>query len=132
MVRLDVAVEIVRHKIVVSVLANRGNHGAEIVRGAKGAFFNLLEHLVEIRVDSVGTVGVRVAEVFDIFRQIAEEEDVAFADFASNFNLMLLGSETEYCERSGRFGRLTLAPSKVPMMRPPLRTNFMLLVPDAL
>jgi hypothetical protein len=27
---------------------------------------------------------------------------------------------------------LTLAPSQVPMIRPPLRTNFMLLVPEAL
>ena len=27
---------------------------------------------------------------------------------------------------------LTLAPSQVPMMRPPFKTNFMLLVPEAL
>lgn len=35
--------------------------------------------------------------------------------------------------REGRMNirRLTLAPSQVPMMRPPLRTNFMLLVPLA-
>jgi len=67
-----------------------------------------------------------MAEVFNIFSQVAEEEDVAVADLASDFNLFRQLRSTRDP------GKLTLAPSQVPMIRPPLRTNFMLLVPEAL
>jgi hypothetical protein len=35
-------------------------------------------------------VVVRVSEILDVFGQVAEEEDVAFADFARDFDLCRL------------------------------------------
>ena len=35
----------------------------------------------------VAAVGVRVAEVFDVFSEVAKEEDVFIADFAGDFDL---------------------------------------------
>lgn len=91
--RLDVALEIVRHEVVISVLANCGNHGAEIMRGAKCALFNLVEDFVEIRINNLGAILMCVAQVFNVFGEIAEEENVAFADLSGDFNLLLLGSD---------------------------------------
>lgn len=67
-----------------------------------------------------------VAEVFNVFREVAKEEDVVSTNFTSDFNL----SKLDICFRSEN-KLLTFAPSQVPMMRPPLSTNFMFEVPEA-
>jgi hypothetical protein len=69
---------------------------------------------------------VGVPKLLDIFGQVAKEENVTLADFASDFNLKSVSKEN-----SVETAKLTLAPSQVPMIKPPLRTNFMLLVPLA-
>jgi hypothetical protein len=38
-------------------------------------------------VERVCSVQMRVAEVFDVLGEVAEEEDVVFADLAGDFNL---------------------------------------------
>lgn len=68
-------------------MADSGDHGAKVVGGAKGAFFDFVEDLVEAGVNGVGAVVVGVAEVFDVFREVAEEEDIVLANFAGDFNL---------------------------------------------
>jgi hypothetical protein len=77
---------------------------------------------------------VGVPEVIDFLREVAEEEDILFADLACDFDLGFKSiSCFFYCESRVKLeGKLTLAPSQVPMIRPPFSTNFMLLVPDAL
>ena len=47
-----------------------------------------VEDFREVRVQGEGgAVGVCVPEVFDVFGEVAEEEDVGFADFACDFDL---------------------------------------------
>jgi len=69
------------------VLGDGADERRELALVAKGAGADRVEDLLEVRVDGVGAVGVRVAEVFDIFGEVAEEEDVGFADFAGDFDL---------------------------------------------
>ena len=60
--------------------------------------------------------------------EIAEEKDVVLTDFAGDLDLR----KVSVC-MPGKYhiAGLTFAPSHVPMIRPPLSTNFMLLVPLA-
>ena len=95
---------------------------------AKGIGFDGGEDFREVRVEREGAVVVRVAEVFDVFGEVAEEEDVGVADFAGYFDLYFI-SMRKCVEGVGR--GLTFAPSQVPIIKPPLSTNFMLLVPLA-
>ena len=61
--------------------------GGEAVGFAKGVAFDGVEDFSEVGVDGEGAVIVGVAEVFDVFGEVAEEEDVGFANFASDFDL---------------------------------------------
>ena len=62
--------------------------GGEAAGVAKGVGFDGGEDLGEGGVEGEGAVVVGVAEVFDVFGQVAEEEDVGFADFAGDFDLL--------------------------------------------
>lgn len=88
--RLDVTVEIIRDKVIVAMVFDSANEGSERTGVAKGVGFDTFEDLGEVGVESVRAVGMGVAEVFDVFRKVAEEEDVVFADFAGDFNLVFL------------------------------------------
>lgn len=129
-VRLDVAVEVVRDEVVVAVVADGRDEGGKVRRVAESALLDLGEDLGEVWVDVVRAVGVRVTEIFNVLGEVAEEEDVVLANLAGDFNLGNVSSCTVICSKPAG-GRRTLAPSQVPIMRPPLRTNFMLLVPEA-
>lgn len=85
--RLDIAVEIIRHQIVIAVVADSRNHGAKVVRSAESALLNLLEDLLKVTVDGVGSISVRVTQVFDILGQGTEQENVVLTNFTSNLNL---------------------------------------------
>ena len=87
LVRLDVAVEVVRHEVVITVVAHGSHHGAKVLRVAKCALLNFLEYLFKVRVDGVGAVCVRMAEILNIFSQVSKQEDVAFSDFTGNLDL---------------------------------------------
>lgn len=86
-VRLDVAAEVVRHQVVVSMLPHGGNQRAKVVGRPERALFDLAEHPVQVAVDRVGAVGVRVAKVLDVFCEVAKQEDVVLANLTSNLNL---------------------------------------------
>uniref|UniRef100_A0A1Y1L8Q7 Uncharacterized protein n=1 Tax=Photinus pyralis TaxID=7054 RepID=A0A1Y1L8Q7_PHOPY len=69
------------------MVADCGDHGTEVVRGAKRALFNLVEDLVEVGIDCVGAVSMSMAEVLDVLGEVTKEEDVAFTDFTRNLNV---------------------------------------------
>lgn len=85
--RLDVAVEIIRHQVVVSVVAHCRDHAGEIIRLAKRATLDCVEHLLQVRVDRVRSVRVLVAEILNVLGEVAEEENVVLSDLASDLDL---------------------------------------------
>ena len=85
--RLDVAVEIVRDKVVVTLIDNAVAQSGKPACVAEPAAFNRVENFSEVAVKLEVAVGVGMAEIFDVFGKVAEEEDVGLADFAGNFNL---------------------------------------------
>lgn len=145
--RRDVRVEIVRDKIIVPMVGDGTAQGAESAGVAKRVGFDGVEDFRKVRVQRKGAEVVGVAKVFDVFGEIAEEEDVGVANLARYLNLFLRGRVILLCviRRDTLWGGdkggigvcgqerkiLTFAPSQVPIIRPPLRTNFMLLVPLA-
>lgn len=87
--RLDVAVEVIRHQVVVSVVADSRNHGTKVVRSTKCALLDLLKHGIQVRVDSVRAVGVCVTKILHILSEISEQEDVVLSNFASDLDLLI-------------------------------------------
>jgi len=69
------------------MVADSGDQRAKVPRLSERALLNLIEYLDEIRVECVCAIRVRVAEVLDILREVAEEEDVVLSNLARNFNL---------------------------------------------
>ena len=86
--RLDIAVEVVADEIVVAVIADGADEGGELVRVAESVRLDGVEDFDQVRVHGVTAVVVRVPEVFHVFGKVAEEEDVVFADFAGDFDLI--------------------------------------------
>lgn len=125
--RLAVAVEVIRDKIVVAMVNDCTRECRKGSRIAEHATLDSCENLLELFVELVVAVDVSMAELFDVFCQVAKEEDVIFADFAGDFDLV----HVSICMSARLIIPLTLAPSQVPIISPPLSTNFMLLVPLA-
>lgn len=94
---------------------------------AKCTVVDVIEDGCELRIKLVLRVQMGVTEVLDIFGKVTKEEDVLFADFAGDFNL----KSVSCCLRQIEPRILTFAPSQVPMIKPPFKQNFMLLVPLA-
>lgn len=61
--------------------------GAEPVGIAKRVRFDGVKDFGEVGVERKGAEVVSVAEVFDVFGKVAEEEDVGVANFARYLNL---------------------------------------------
>jgi hypothetical protein len=81
-------VEVIRHEIVITVILHRRDQGREVVGGTEGVGADEGEDGGEGGVQGGGgAVGVRVPEVFDVFGEVAEEEDVLLADFTGYFDL---------------------------------------------
>lgn len=87
--RGNVRVEVVRNKIVITMLFNRRSECGEVGCVAKHVVFDRFEHLRQLRVELEVSVEVPVAELLDVFGKCAEEEDVLLADFAGDFNLWM-------------------------------------------
>ena len=86
-VGLDVAVEVIADEIIITLIDDRVAKGAESAGIAKTPAFDGVKDLSEIRVKFEGAIVMSMAEIFNVFGQVAEEEDVIFADFASDFDL---------------------------------------------
>jgi hypothetical protein len=90
LVSLVVAVEVIRHQVVIAVVTDGCNQGTKIMNRTEGALLNLDEHFLQIRIDLVGTVLVVVSEILDVLGEVAEQEDVALANLTSDLNLFLV------------------------------------------
>jgi hypothetical protein len=84
---VDVALEVVGDQVIVSVIRDAVDEGAELGRVAEHAFTDDFEDAREVWVELEVAVPVRVAQVFDVLGQVAEEEDVVFADFSCDLNV---------------------------------------------
>ena len=127
--RLDVAVEIVAHQVVVSMVDDRITEGRELPSVAKHPPSDRIEHFLQIRIQLEFPVRMGMAELIHVFRQVPKQEDVVLANLASDLNLGRVS--THLLQTKEDAWTLTLAPSQVPMISPPFSTNFMLLVPLA-
>lgn len=87
--------EIIRDKVVITMVLDSSNQSSKGTGVTKGVGFDGLKDFGEVGVESVRAVGVSVTEVFDVFCEVAEEEDVVFADFAGDFNLVFLLAESK-------------------------------------
>ena len=85
--RLDITIEIIAHEVIVAMIGDRVAESGEAASVAKGVGFYGVENARQVRVESEGAVVVGVAEVFDVFGEVAEEEDVVGGDFAGYFDL---------------------------------------------
>jgi hypothetical protein len=82
--RINVRFEVVRDQVVIAVIDDRVHESRELAGIAEDSLADrgedALEHGVEVEV----LVVVGVAEVFNVFAEVAEEEDVFFADFSGD------------------------------------------------
>jgi hypothetical protein len=86
--RLAIRSKIIRHQIIITVLYDSINQGREGALVAKHSGLDGGEDCFKVRVEGEFGVEVGVAEVFDVFGEVAEEEDVLVADFAGYFDLL--------------------------------------------
>ena len=85
--RLDVAVEVVGHEVVVALVDDGVAQRAEAVRITEFATLDGIENFGEVRVELEVAIGVGVTEVFDVLGEVTEEKDVGLADFASDLDV---------------------------------------------
>jgi hypothetical protein len=123
---LIVAVEIIRDEVVVAVLFDGPDQSCERAGISKRVLLDGLKDGLEVRIKGVGAVVVCMAKILHILGQVTEEEDVVLANFTGDFDLRLSAEPHTQGLRP-----LTFAPSHVPIIKPPLRTNFMFEVPLA-
>lgn len=95
--RRDVRVEIVRDKIIIPMVGDGTAQGAESAGVAKRVGFDGVEDFRKVRVQRKGAEVVGVAKIFDVFGEIAEEEDVGVANLARYLNLFLRGKVILLC-----------------------------------
>ena len=84
---LDIAVEIVADEVEIAVIEYRATKGGEATCVAEHVGFDGVEHFHEIGIRSEVAIVVSMTEIFDVFGEVAKEEDVLFADFSSDFDL---------------------------------------------
>ena len=87
LVSVNVRLEVVRDEVVVALVDDGVHQGGELFRIAECALLDRLEHALEHGVEVEFGVEVSVSQIFDVFGQVAEEEDVVLADFARDFDV---------------------------------------------
>jgi len=86
-VRLDIAVEVVRHKVVITLIDDTVAESRKAGSVAELATLDGIENPGEVSVELEVTIVVGVAKIFHVFCQVSKEEDVGFADLAGDFDL---------------------------------------------
>ena len=87
LVCLDIAMEVIRDQVVISVVYDAVDERGELVGVAERAFANGFEYIIEIRVELKLIVEMCMTEVFDVLGQITEQENVLFANLAGDLDL---------------------------------------------
>lgn len=86
--RLAVAVEVVRHQIIITMVNNAINKSRELASVTKFSRFDHLEDILQISVYfESGAIKMVVSEIIDVFRQVAEEENVVFTNLSCDFDI---------------------------------------------
>ena len=93
-----VAVEVVGNEIVVTLVDDAIAESGEATCVAEFVSFDGVEDFGEVGIELEFAIVMRVTEVFDVFCEVAEEEDVRFADFTGDFDLVEF-SRVSYRER---------------------------------
>ncbi len=81
---VDVALEVVRDQVVITMLDDAVDQSTELASVAESPVADRVEDAIQLRVKLEAAVEVVMAQVLDVFCEIAEEEDVVLADFASD------------------------------------------------
>lgn len=87
LLRLAVRGKVIGHQVVIAVLDDAVDEGGEGAGVAKRSLLDLVEDFGERFVELVVAVNMSVAEIVDVFGEVAEEEDVLLADLAGDFDL---------------------------------------------
>ena len=87
LVRLHITVEVIGHKIVVTMISDRVTERRKTVRVAEHTTANCVEDFGKVRVKLEVSELMSVAQVFHVFCQVAEKEDIRFADLTGDFDL---------------------------------------------
>ena len=85
--RLDVAVEVVRNEVVVTLIDDRVAKSAKAVCISEFTTLDGIKDFGEVGVNFEVTIGVGVAEIFDVLGEVTKEKDVGLADFASDLDV---------------------------------------------
>lgn len=83
----DVAVKIVRHKVVITMVPDSRDERFEIRRCAEGALLDFGEDRNQVWVKGMSAVRVRVTEILDILGKVSEQKDVVLPNLPGNLDL---------------------------------------------
>ena len=86
LLRIHVTLEIIRNQIIIPMVHYTVHQRAKLSCVAESATADRAEDLLELGVEVEFAVEVGVTEVFDIFGEVAEQEDVVFANFAGDLD----------------------------------------------
>lgn len=90
LLRVDVALEVVRDQVEIAVVADRRYHSTKVVGLSESAALNCIKYFVKVRIDGVRSVGVRMAQVLDVLRKGTEEEYVLLPNLPGNLDLLVV------------------------------------------
>jgi len=82
--RIDITLEIIRHQVVIPVVHDGVDQRRELSRVTKHALADSVEDALQRGVELEVAVEMLVAQVLDVFGEVAKEEDVFFAGFAGD------------------------------------------------
>lgn len=84
---LDIAVEVVRNEIIVTLVSDRIAESNKVRRFAETATFDGIEDFGEIMIELEFPIIVSVTKILDVFGEGAEEKNVGFTDFPGDLDL---------------------------------------------
>jgi hypothetical protein len=85
--RVDVALEIIRDEIVIAMFYNAVDQSTELTSIAECTIADGVEDPFQLRIDLEAAVEVSVTKILDVFGEVAEEEDIILADLSCNFDV---------------------------------------------
>jgi len=84
---LAIADKVVADKVVIAMIDDAIHERGEGASVAEGVLLDGVENFGKGGLELILAVDVGVAELVDVFGEVAKEEDVVLADFAGDFNL---------------------------------------------
>lgn len=85
--RLNVAIEVIGNQVVVAMVHDAIDESAECICVTEHAVLDGVEHILKVGVELELGVEVGVAEILDIFREVAKQEDVLLANLSCDLDV---------------------------------------------